>query len=339
MSENTILTVVIPTYNASKTIKKCLNSLKNQTSGKFQVLIINDGSTDDTVKKIQQIIDGNNKFTLINKQNSGLSNTRNYGMKFVTTKYVTFIDSDDYVEPEYVEALIKGVEDGEYDLSIVGYQKERETGEIIFKSLDQGSGTLNKEEAFYQLFVSCGFEGYTWNKAYKVSIFQGNSLTFNKEKEPLEDLYFDLEYLKYCKKILVNNKNVYHYIVHANSVVNSSNVGKRFDKERLNSLFILRQMKELIPQQYNRALDALDAQVCWTAVSLLRGIYGAPNYKRVEKKVIKVLRCEMKMNRRAFLKNTILPKRDKVIYWLNWYCPHTFAFLWKKLGLHGNGNV
>ena len=331
------ITIVVPTYNAEKTIEKCLNSLKRQTlKESYQVIIINDGSTDDSVNRIKKIISTDKRFKLISKENTGLSNTRNLGIKYTDTEYVTFVDSDDFVEENYIEKLLEGYNKENCDLSIVGYQKEREDGSIIFKSKNT-KFHMDPDLAMHEILISGGFEGYTWNKLYRTSIIKKYNLQFKKSTEPLEDLYFDFIYLKYCRKIYYSNVNVYHYIVHPSSIINSTKIGTNFNKKSLNAINILKSINEIIPYQNIRAKNAVKAKICWTAVSVIRIIYASQSQEDIEKNILIRLNAVMRKYSTIFLKNDIFPKRDKIIFMINRISPKLFAWIWNNLGLHGMG--
>lgn len=339
MEQEPLVTIVIPTYNAKKTVKKCLTSLKNQeTNASYQVLVVNDGSTDETENIVKRVVGEDTRFTLLTKKNSGLSETRNYGVQHTTTKYITFMDPDDYVEANYIDKLIEPyLHSSTCTLSITGYQKERENGEIIFKSENTGDNTFAADDAFFKIFVAGGFEGFTWNKLYCTNIIKNNKLKFDNSTEPYEDLYFDLQYLKYCKQIVWNNVVTYHYIVHNNSAIHSDRPGNVFNFESPKKIDVLKRMIPLIPDENERALDALKSKICWDELSIFRAIYAAPNKDEVPVETIKKLRDDISKYRQPFLHNEILSKKDKVIFWLNWYCPSLFAWIWNTFNLHGRG--
>ncbi len=157
------ISIIIPAYNASATIDRCLTSLLNQNIREtYQIIVLNDGSTDNTLTKLEKY-KNDKRVTIINKLNTGASDTRNQGLKLVKSEYVTFVDADDYVETDYLESLLKQYVKNNCDLSIVGYYKEDDNKEIRF----QGAGekkNLTQEEALHDIFISTGFEGYLGNK-------------------------------------------------------------------------------------------------------------------------------------------------------------------------------
>ena len=339
MSEKPLLTIVIPTYNAEKTVEKCINSLKKQnTKFAYQVYIINDGSTDKTQNVVESAINDDKYFRVFSKDNSGLSGTRNFGLARTNTEYITFVDPDDFVNSNYVnELLTPYCADNECDLSITGYQKEDDEGNAIFQSENSGTDSFTANDAMFRIFISGGYEGFTWNKAYRTSIFKKYNLQFTKESEPYEDLYLDLKYLQHCRKIVWRNNITYHYVVHNSSAVHANRPGSVFNSTLPKKIDVLKEMLTFIPSNNTKAINALKAKICWDEMSILRTIYAAPNRNEVPKETIRELRQDNLKYRRAFLSNQILSQKDKLIYWLNWYMPSTFAWVWNTFKLHGRG--
>ena len=331
------ISIIIPAYNASATIDRCLTSLLNQNIREtYQIIVLNDGSTDNTLTKLEKY-KNDKRVTIINKLNTGASDTRNQGLKLVKSEYVTFVDADDYVETDYLESLLKQYVKNNCDLSIVGYYKEDDNKEIRF----QGAGekkNLTQEEALHDIFISTGFEGYLWNKLFKLSIIKENKISFDDKLKIAEDLLFCCKYLSHCSCISLNPEVKYHYVVNSDSQINSNKYGSDFKKESLDVLKVYSLIKFIVaPMNYSKVLYVINASILWCSTSILRNIYLAPNKKEIPKKLIDNLRSNQKKYRHDFLENDILPSRDKIIYWLNYYFPSLFAFLWRKVNLKGNG--
>ena len=140
--------LIIPAYNVEKYIKKCLDSVLNQTYNNYEIIIINDGSTDNT-SKILESYKSNKKIKIINQENKGLSNARNTGVSNAKGDYILFIDSDDFIEKELLEILNKTIKDE--DLVRFQIRILDETNKIIKEYKEETFNNLNGIEAFNKL--------------------------------------------------------------------------------------------------------------------------------------------------------------------------------------------
>ena len=126
--------IIIPVYNAEKTISYCLDSILNQTYQDFEIILVNDGSVD----KSQEIIEKYkkkypNKIKAYKQKNAGIATTRNNGIKYSSGKYLFFIDNDDYIDPDYVETFVNEIEERKCDVVIGGYRRVTEGGEVLYQ--------------------------------------------------------------------------------------------------------------------------------------------------------------------------------------------------------------
>ena len=122
------ISVIVSVYNVEKYVKKCLDSILNQTYENIEIIIVNDGATDNSENICKEFVENENRAKLYTKENGGLSSARNHGMRFVTGKYVLFIDSDDYIAEGMVEELYKNIKGEDADVSICGvYDRDRKS--------------------------------------------------------------------------------------------------------------------------------------------------------------------------------------------------------------------
>ena len=122
------ISLIVPVYNAEKSIRRCLDSIRGQTFCEFEVLLINDGSRDNSEAICTDYCSKDSRFRLINQENSGPSSARNRGIDEATAKYLAFVDSDDYIEPDMLEKLYTAAEEASADLTVCGYYIENEHG-------------------------------------------------------------------------------------------------------------------------------------------------------------------------------------------------------------------
>ena len=204
------VSIIVPIYNAEKYLKKCIDSLVNQTKKEIEIILINDGSTDNTENIIKEYKDKRIKY--FKNENQGIGKTRNFGIKKAKGNYIMFVDSDDYVELNACEELYKKAEKEKSDLVICDYYKVYNNGkkeEVTIK--DFKPTTLKK---YPELLLNVNLA--PWNKLYKKSLIDDNKLSF-VENIKYEDTPFVAEALLKAKKIGKVNKSLIYYVIHKNS--------------------------------------------------------------------------------------------------------------------------
>ena len=208
-SDNDLVSIIIPAYNTEKYIVKCLKSLQVQTYDNIEVIIVNDGSIDQTQNIISAFIKTDKRFLLINQENAGVSSARNVGINVSTGNYLIFVDSDDYVAPDYVETLLTLMKLGNNELVCADYYKVK-NGVVYSHSTDtQNVDILSRNDAIDLLHSDRYFQGYLWNKIFLKEIVTQNYISFDPEIKIWEDMQFCLKYLIHIEKIVYINKPIY----------------------------------------------------------------------------------------------------------------------------------
>ncbi len=204
--------IIIPCYNVEKYISKCLDSIKNQTYKNFEVIIVNDGSKDNTLKMIEPYLK-DSRFKLYDKKNTGVSDTRNYGIKCVNGDYFIFVDSDDYIELDLLEKLDNIVKKHEYDL--VKY----------YLNLVDEKGALIKSEKFHFKFqvspievLQDEFSDTPVLYLYKTSFFKKNNFKYAVGRVH-EDYGLTPYIILKAKDIYSIDYHGYNYVQRENSIV------------------------------------------------------------------------------------------------------------------------
>ena len=216
----TLISFIIPIYNSEKYIERLVDSILNQKIENIEIILVNDGSTDNT-KEILKQYEGNNLIKVINKENSGVSSTRNLGLKEASGKYIMFSDSDDYYKKGSIKKIIKQL-DEKSDLIIFSCCREDENLNIteLFK----------QEDKIIPAKKNLGIEGYLlnnfenkygnciWNKIYKLDIIRKNNIKFCENQTIAEDLLFNVEYFEKIKNYKTVSTESYVYCYNANSI-------------------------------------------------------------------------------------------------------------------------
>lgn len=192
-----MITVIIPAYNAAKTIVCCVESLLSQTYQDWELIIIDDGSTDNTLDVCQTFQD--KRIQVYHKTNGGVSSARNYGLIYAKGEYIAFVDADDYLVPVYLEHLNKG---SDYDLSITGfcYDKEPEKTNLLLELRDKSS--IAK---FLSELINADQLCYPWGRMFKRSIIEQYHIRFNEKMRFAEDNVFNWEYLCHINSLRIES--------------------------------------------------------------------------------------------------------------------------------------
>ncbi len=233
------ISVVIPVYNSQKYLEKCLDSVLNQTYNNFEVILIDDGSTDSSFELCQSIIKNNSNkdIKLIHQQNRGVSSARNAGIDNSTGDYIVFIDSDDQVDSDMLEFLYTLINsESECDLGVCGYYKDNaslseniaaktESANIsgspgIYVSYEPTIQYLSRLNAAKAVAgIEHALSGFLWNKIFRKSIIAKNNLRFNEKYHVCEDVLFCHKYINYCRLTAYSRTPKYHYFTRENSAV------------------------------------------------------------------------------------------------------------------------
>lgn len=212
-----MLSIIVAAYNVEKYICKCLESLLNQSYEDSEILVVNDGSTDNTEKIIKDYEKKNKKIKLLSKTNGGLSDARNYGINHSKGEYIAFVDGDDYVDEKIYEEMLNKMIRENSDMCVCNFKKVY-LNKIKIPKLNY---CLFKGE-LVQNFLLKHDEIFTvsWNKIYRKEIIIKNDIFFIN-RAFFDDLGFNSKYILYTKKISIVNKMFYNYVQREGSITNS----------------------------------------------------------------------------------------------------------------------
>lgn len=212
-----MVSVIMPVYNVEAYITRAIESVLKQTYSDFELLIVNDGSPDNSIQIAEGYAHKDNRVKIINKVNGGLSDARNVGMQHAKGEYIYFLDSDDYIEENLLEITIAKMKKENLDVVLFGYYtdyvddkeniKTRNT--VIMKESKYTEECSNILELSQELLLILG---YAWNKVYRKDIIDKNNATFVKGISLIEDILFNEIILSKAKNIAIIDKPLYHYI-------------------------------------------------------------------------------------------------------------------------------
>lgn len=212
----TEITIILPVHNVEKYIAKSIQSVLNQTFTDFELLIVIDGSPDNSKQIAEEFAVKDQRIKVFEKENGGLSDARNYGLERARGEYVYFMDSDDWIEPDLLEDNLKIIEQENLDLIIFGYiqDDENKEGKVTnLKTFVPQNKTYHKSAKNLNIDNHLlGILGYAWNKIYRKDFLNKHHIRFKKGISLVEDILFNSEV--YCKTNILRtvDKAYYHYL-------------------------------------------------------------------------------------------------------------------------------
>ena len=226
MSSNPKISIVMPMYRVEQYIEKAITSVLKQNFQDWELLVVNDGSPDKSREIASSIASGDNRIKILDKENGGLSDARNYGLDRAIGEFVHFYDSDDWIEADFYSKLLNEIED--FDLVICGYKVDNEKtvterigyvgelSQVITPSLENLVGN---------------YLNFAWNKLFKRSFLVENALYYEKGLYRIEDSEFMMRFLSSSPKVKMIKYSGYHYMVR-----NTATLSKFFDENIFNHL-------------------------------------------------------------------------------------------------------
>ena len=196
--ENNLISIIVPIYNSENYIKKCLDSILAQTYSNLEVILIDDGSTDNSYNICKDYQKKDNRIVLLQQKNAGVSRARNHGLEVAKGEYIGFVDSDDYIEPEMYEILLNSIIESNSKIAICNYYYENEDSKEI-KNFQSESRFFSRDYFTENMFNDFCINGFLCNKLYyRGLLFNKNHTIYLDENiKMLEDNLFNYLYFDY----------------------------------------------------------------------------------------------------------------------------------------------
>lgn len=319
--------LILPVYNVEKYVKRCVNSLLRQEYTDYEIILVDDGSTDSSGSICDKLADKNNNIFAYHKENGGLSDARNYGMDRAKGNYILFIDSDDWVDEKLLISLHNHLNKSNVDILEFGFQKMQEGNykNTFFSYFNIGvydrrqieetilPYTIGPKRLFCYEQNACKS---VWSHVYSLNFLRENNIRFVSEREILnEDYLFNLHTLLYAKSLEVTHYILYYYDYREGSL-SKRYITNEFERK----LKLHREYKLLLERNglferyetpyYSECVDGFYACIsneccCWNETSK----YAVQNIK----KILNCKECEISLLK---CKRSNMNLKGKVIYWL-----------------------
>ena len=296
--EKPLISVIVPVYNVEKYIKECLNSIIKQTYKKLQIILIDDGSTDNSGEICDSYQAKDDRINVIHKENGGLSDARNKGLEIAEGDYLAFVDSDDFIAEDYVEYLLRILEKYNADVSVCSKQNFN-AGEVIKKKEEEAevivyTGIAAMESLLYQKNI----ENSAWGKLYKASLFKDIFYPVGKLYEDLGTTY---KVLYKAEKVIWSSEKKYFYRQRYDSIMK-----KKFTMSNIDRIEVSQDLLRFVEDKCKSLHKAAVSRFFISNIQVLREV---PLKENQYSDVI----YEIKRNIKQFRKEVLLDKKAKKI--------------------------
>lgn len=277
------VTVIVPVYNVEKYLKKCVDSILCQTLSNIEIILVNDGSTDNSGKICDAYSKKDERIKVYHKENGGLSSARNYGIEKANGKYLGFVDSDDYIDSDMYELLLDNLIKFDADMSLCGLFD-------MYKGKPQKTNTEDRtfeatpEEAI-KIVLEAEITSVTAvNKLYKRELFKEVRYPEGKDSE---DAFVIIDLLMRCQKTVISTKQKYYYIHRSGSITTL-----RFSPQSLHVLEAYKKNYKLVEKNYPALISVAKMRLCWANFNVLdRLIFDtSKQFTEIEKNVIRYIK-------------------------------------------------
>lgn len=321
---DTKVSVIVPVYNTSVYLQKCLDSLLYQTLKEIEIICINDGSTDNSLEILKEYESKDPRVKILNQQNQGQSSARNAGLKIAKGEYIGFLDSDDCAKPEMLEKLYMNAKEFDSEISICSIEVFDETTKCTYSNDYMSLNVFGEKfenrvfspsETFDFIFRICVVP---WNKLYKRDFLIENNLKFI-ENLNFEDNVFFMDTYTSAKKISIINEPLVVYT--QNSVTSYSNAVKKHDIKKLDFFRIFEEEEKILKQK--NIFPLLEDYFEFEKINILNYWYRKITDKDIKKEYAirfhklypcyKHINCLIKFY--YFLKIKWLLRKHKIVFW------------------------
>lgn len=264
-----LISVIIPVYNVEKYLPACIKSLISQTYKNIEIILVDDGATDSSGEICDKYAQTDSRIKVIHKKNAGVSEARNTGMEQMHGEYFCFVDGDDYVHPEYAEAMYSLICEYDADISMCGY---------VYKWADGKERiTKNFEYPDTEIFFNSGKEAMElmlYGKIYSPScngkLYNRKKISFKFDRYAIgEDFLASINYYQQTNKAVMSNRRLYYYIQHDESVMHS------FEPDKIFSMVeTCDEMLKCIPSADNKLMSAAAYYTVEKNLMALMKLYG-----------------------------------------------------------------
>ncbi len=320
-----MVSIVVPVYNMAQYLERSVNSLLKQTYKDIEIILVDDGSTDECPRICDDFANKYDIIRTVHKENGGLSSARNCGIENAKGEFIIFPDPDDWVSEDYIMDLVFLNEQFQTQLEVSSYYIVDEKSQIE-NNICHSNVVLSKNEAVKSMLIGGGINGFAWNKLYHMDIIVNNGLRFDEELGMAQDLHFAVRYVLLCDKISLSNKPTYYYFQHTGGVTNPK---AKLTPRKKSGLKTYEKLLDIVHNDCPESEPLIHSTI---ANMSMQFIYIYYNSKMDDKEFLNILRTNVKENKSYFLSNKYYKKSHKILGTFAFINPKLYYLLRKVLG-------
>lgn len=319
--ENQLISIIVPIYNVEKYLKECIESIINQTYKNIEIILVDDGSPDNCGKICDEYSQKDKRIIVLHKENGGLSDARNKGIDIAKGDYLTFVDSDDFVNIDYIEKLYNSIKFNNTKLAQCGISKVNENNEIIEKLNYDENYIKTSHEILNELYGKHLIENVVvWNKMYAKELFENIRFPVGKIHE---DEFTTYKIFYSVDRISLLSDCLYNY-----RQTNESIIGKKFNKKRLN---LLEALEERMDSFKNRNEIDLYEKTLKFYIEQLRLYYiKVKKYIENSKEIQQDIKRKYKIEYKKFMKVKEKTFKEMLKAKIFYFCPDLYYIIKKN---------
>lgn len=308
------ISVIIPMYNTSKYLQNCLYSVVNQTYKNLEIILVNDGSTDNSKTIVKKYAEKDPRIKIINQKNQGLSVARNTGIEKSTGTYITFVDSDDEIDLDMIEKMLTTIQANKTDIAVCSFKETYPNGKITHFGQKYITRNYNTENALKAMLKEQGFMVSATMKLFPKEYFKNIEFPIGKLHEDVSTTY---KLIMQANSISYLQDELYTYCHHSNSITS-----KKFDNRKLDLITLTDEMCNDIDKKYPKLKNVTKERRMRARFSILRQI---PLGHQESKNILMYLK-----NHKSYItKNPEATLIDKLALKIALINPRIFQFLYK----------
>lgn len=313
MNNNPLVSIIVPVYNSADYLSDCLESILNQSYQNLEIITVNDGSTDNSLEILQEYAKLENQIKIIDQDNQGLSGARNTGIKKATGDYITFIDSDDYVEPLMIDHMMDAIKDTKSDIACCSFREVFPDGKKVDFNTGHKAKTLTTEEALKAMLKEQGFMVSTTMKLFPTKFFKDIKFPEGMLHEDVGTTY---KLIMRAKKIAFIPDADYIYVHHSDSIISG------FDNRKFDLIELTDEMCNEIDQKYPELKNTTNERRMRARFSILRQIPS-------KHPKVRILVNYLKFHKTFITRNPEASRNDKIALRLALISPRLFKLAYK----------